>query len=248
MHAPLGPTLAGLTLEGILGGMVVVEIRRRAGTLWTLPWPLLSATWAVDPLRGRAIQFWGCQWLVSGSWIVDPLWERAVRSIGSGWSRGDCFTCWRCGAWDRLWSQVRLCLFSTGGCAHGSGRSHDELSAIRAVVQRGGITPEDSIPWVFGDGFILRPVSTSCWLAECQFFGWPGSSDASSDSGQAWRVAGDPLARSPEVESRRSCQDNPSRREESLGGGGGGGGAPGPMSGPTGHFFRLEGRGVFHGN
>ena len=26
----------------------------------------------------------------------------------------------------------------------------------------GGIAPEDSIPWVFGDGFILRPVSTSC--------------------------------------------------------------------------------------
>ena len=132
--------------------------------LWTLPRPLLPATWTVDPLRGRAIQFWGGQWLVAGSWIIDPLWERAARSMGSGWSLGDCFTCWRCRALDRLWSQVRFCIFSTGGRTHGSGRSHDELSAIRAIVQRGGITPQDSIPWVFGDGFILWPVSTGCWF------------------------------------------------------------------------------------
>ena len=39
---------------------------------------------------------------------------------------------------DRLGSQIRLCIFSTGGPAHGSGQSHDELSAIRAVIQRGG--------------------------------------------------------------------------------------------------------------
>ena len=44
-----------------------------ARTLWTLTRPLLLATWAVDPLPGRAIQFWGSQWLVWGSWIVDPL-------------------------------------------------------------------------------------------------------------------------------------------------------------------------------
>ena len=47
-----------------------------------------------------------------------------------------------------------------------------------------------------------------------------------------------------EVESRRSCQDNPSRREESLGGGGG----ARTYARTYGHFFRLEGRGVFPGN
>ena len=50
-----------------------------------------------------------------------------------------------------------------------------------------------------------------------------------------------------EVESRRSHQDNPSRREESLGRGGGGGGARTYVR-TYGHFFRLEGRGVFPGN
>ena len=45
-----------------------------------------------------------------------------------------------------------------------------------------------------------------------------------------------------EVESRRSHQDNPSRREESLGGG------ARTYVRTYGHFFRLEGRGVFPGN
>ena len=48
-----------------------------------------------------------------------------------------------------------------------------------------------------------------------------------------------------EVESRRSHQDNPSRREESLGGGGGG--APGPMSGPMATFSDSRGGGSFLG-
>ena len=45
-----------------------------------------------------------------------------------------------------------------------------------------------------------------------------------------------------EVESRRSQQDNPSRREESLGGG------ARIYVRTYGHFFRLEGRGVFPGD
>ena len=46
-----------------------------------------------------------------------------------------------------------------------------------------------------------------------------------------------------ELESRRSRQDNPSRREESLGGGGG----ARTYVRTYGHFFRLEGRGSFLG-
>ena len=45
-----------------------------------------------------------------------------------------------------------------------------------------------------------------------------------------------------DVESRRSHQDNPSRREESLGGG------ARTYVRTYGHFFRLKGRGVFPGN
>ena len=48
-----------------------------------------------------------------------------------------------------------------------------------------------------------------------------------------------------ELEGRRSRQDNPSWREESLGGGGGGART---YVRTYGHFFRPEGRGVFPGN
>ena len=58
---------------------------------------------------------------------------------------------------------LTFCIFSTGGRTHGSGRSHDELSAIRVVIQRGG---GDSLPRTqyhgLGDGFILRPIRTGC--------------------------------------------------------------------------------------
>ena len=141
---PLGPTLAGLTLEGILGDiMVVVEVWRRACGRDLMdptvtPSPGNFDCWSPpregDPVLG---------WTVARFGLLDrrPLWDRAVRSMGSGSSWSDCFTCWRCGALDRLWSQVRLCIFRAGSRTHGSRWSHDELSTIRSVIQRGESLP-----------------------------------------------------------------------------------------------------------
>ena len=56
-----------------------------AGTLWTLPRPLLSATWTVDPLRGRAIQFW----VVSGLFWAPGSLTPSERGRSNPWARGD---------------------------------------------------------------------------------------------------------------------------------------------------------------
>ena len=111
---------------------------------------------------------------VSGSFRAPGSSSPSEIGRSDPWARGDpgvtASHAGGAGPWTGYEARSGSAYSARGGHAHGSRRSHDELSAIRAVFHEGGITPEDSIPWIFGDGFILRPVSTSCWLVAYQFF------------------------------------------------------------------------------